>query len=72
MINKIKLLLKRLRCKHDMELNRWHWVHFPDHEPLSVEIEYVCTKCKKTDYIHLYKKEAREWNEVMGEYKKVH
>jgi hypothetical protein len=70
MFEKIKKLLQELRCEHDMRLNRWHWVHFPNYEPLSVEAEYKCTKCGKIDYVHLYGKEGEDWAGVMGNYKK--
>jgi hypothetical protein len=71
MLNKIKLAIKKFKCKHDMSIKRWHWVHFPDYEPLSVEAEYECSKCGKIDYLHLYEEEADEWAKAMGEYKKV-
>ena len=45
-------------------------VHFPDYEPLSVEVEYKCKDCGKIDYLHLYGKEADEWAKSMGNYKK--
>ncbi|MBU5486419.1 hypothetical protein KQI86_19140 [Clostridium sp. MSJ-11] len=71
MLEKIKLTIRRLKCKHDMEINRWHWVHYPESEPSSVEAEYKCNRCGKLNYIHLYDKEAEEWSSAMGEYKKV-
>lgn len=44
-------------------------MHFPDYEPLSVEVEYECEKCGKLAYLHLYGREADEWAEAMGNYK---
>jgi hypothetical protein len=70
MIDKIKLLIKQIKCKHYMVLNRWHLVHFPNYEPLSVEAEFKCNKCGKVDYLHLYDKEKEEWENCMGNYKK--
>lgn len=70
-LSKIKKFIQELKCEHDMLLKRWHLVHFPDHEPLSVEAEYICTKCGKTEYLHLYGKDRKEWEDAMGEYKKV-
>lgn len=64
-------IFKRLFCKHDMDLIRWHWVHFPDFEPISVEAEYQCEKCGKFERIHLYDYEAKQWAEVLQDYKKV-
>jgi hypothetical protein len=72
MLNKIKKFIQKLKCNHDMALKRWHWVHFPNYEPLSVEAEYECSICGKIDYIHLYGKEAEEWQAAMGNYKKVY
>jgi hypothetical protein len=66
----IKRFIREQKCHHDMELIRWHWVHFPEYEPLSVEAEYKCTKCGRIDYLHLYDKKAKDWSAIMGDYKK--
>lgn len=70
MFKKIKQFIREHKCKHDMGVNRWHWVHFPNYEPLSVEVEYKCTVCGRLDYLHLYGQEAKEWSDAMGDYKK--
>lgn len=70
MFEKIKLAIKRLICQHDMDIVRWHRVHYPDYEPLCTEIEYKCKKCGKIVYNHLRGKEGYEWAETMGNYKK--
>jgi len=70
MFNKIKSLIRQCKCQHDIELTRWHWVHFPNYEPLSIEVEYKCSKCDKLDYLHLYKEKANQWVKAMGNYKK--
>ena len=67
----IKHLVRQFRCKHDMSLNRWHLVHYPNYEPLSVEAEFICSKCGKMDYLHLYDTDKNQWIRVMGDYKKV-
>ena len=70
MIAKIKQFIHKLKCDHDMQFIRWHWVHFPNSEPLSVEVEYKCDKCKKIEYLHLHGKVADGWARAMGNYKK--
>jgi formylmethanofuran dehydrogenase subunit E len=70
MFKKFNQYFKKIKCNHDMTLFRWHWVHFPEYEPLSIEIEYKCQKCGSFDYIHLYGKEADDWVKGMGDYKK--
>lgn len=71
MLERIKLFIKRKRCIHDMQLTRWHWVHFLDNEPASIESEYKCIECGKIEYLHLYDKEAKQWELVMGNYLKI-
>jgi hypothetical protein len=68
MLEKIKLYIKQKNCNHYMRTTRWHWVHYPNSEPLSIEAEYQCTICGKIDYVHLYGKEAEQWAMVMGNY----
>lgn len=71
MLEKIKRLIQKLTCKHDMGLNRWHLVHFPEYEPAHVEAEYQCTKCGKLKYLHLYGEEQKQWESILGDYLKV-
>lgn len=70
MFEKLKQIIKQWKCRHRMDVVRWHWVHFPDYEPLSIEVEYKCKDCGKIDYLYLYGKEADEWAKSMGNYKK--
>lgn len=66
-----KLFLKRLLCEHYYRINKWHWVHYPNHEPLSIEVEYICNNCGKVKYKHLYGKDASKWVDELGENFKV-
>lgn len=72
LLNKIKFWWKQFRCPHTYaSCNRWHWTHYPnDNDYRSIEAEYVCNNCGKVMYIHLFGKEAEEWEFVMGDYKK--
>lgn len=70
MLEKIKRFIRQYKCTHDMDVTRWHWVHFPNYEPLSVEAEYQCSACGKLDYLHLYGKDADTWAKAMGNHKK--
>jgi hypothetical protein len=72
MLNKLRVFFKQLFCKHyNSKLLRWHLVHFPSYEPLSVEAEYQCDDCEKINYLHLYGKDRTDWEENMGNYKKA-
>ena len=42
MFEKLKQIIKQWKCRHRMDVVRWHWVHFPDYEPLSVEVISEC------------------------------
>jgi len=70
MVKRIKLFFKQLKCKHDMQLKKWHYVHFPDYQPAHIEAEYICSKCNKVEYLHLYGKDMKQWEMAMGNYKK--
>lgn len=48
--------LKRLLCKHNWELSRWHWFHgYNGNDPRTIEAEYICSKCTSKKYIHIEK-----------------
>ena len=70
MLERLKRFMHQLVCNHDMELQRWHWVHFPNYEPLSIEAEYKCPKCEKIKYVHLYGTDGQKFANAMGNYKK--
>ena len=63
----LKFFIKRLFCAHrNVMLRRWHWVHYPDYEPRSVEIEYKCKDCGELIYEHLYGQDAESWDAGMS------
>lgn len=67
----LKVMKRQLFCPHRKAyLNRWHLVHYPNSEPLSVEAEYICQDCGKVTYLHLYGNEKEQWEKIMGTYKK--
>jgi hypothetical protein len=72
LLQKINLWWKQFRCSHTYaSCNRWHWTHYPnDNDYRSIEVEYICNNCGKVIYIHLFGIEAKEWEFVMGDYKK--
>ena len=71
MFGKIKQILRGRKFPHSMmSVNRWHWVHFPSYEPLSIEIEYKCPQCSNLDYVHLFDDDAKDWADAIGNYKK--
>lgn len=44
-------LLKRIFCKHNWRLTRWHWVHSPSqNDKYYMETEYRCMNCGKMKY----------------------
>ena len=44
--------IKRIFCRHDYEIKRWHWTHGPyNNEPAFIEVETVCKKCGKGSYM---------------------
>ena len=45
------------------------WVYDPIYESRHVEIEYRCNACGKLVYCHLYDKAAKNWCDVIGNYK---
>ena len=58
----ITMFLKRLLCKHDYLLERWHWVHFME-DMISIEAEYKCAKCNKLSYLYLRGEKAKRFDE---------
>ena len=55
--------MRILFCEHHKKLQRWHWVHFFDYEPISIEAEYKCSTCGKCAYLHLYGEDAEQYSE---------
>lgn len=71
MFKKIKQKIKQWKCHHTVDVKRWHWTHGPNgNDPAFVEIEYQCEVCNKITYLYLKGKEATEWANSMGDYKK--
>ena len=69
----IKAFFKRLFCKHtDTYLLRWHWTHGPSgNDPLFIEAEYCCKECGEIVYLYQRGREAHDWANAMGDYKKA-
>lgn len=50
----MKDFLKRLFCRHDKYINRWHYTHGPAMDPIHIEIELKCKKCGKLFYTYIF------------------
>lgn len=49
----MRKFLRKIFCKHDYEITRWHWFHgYSTMEPRRLEVEHVCKKCGKTIYTY--------------------
>lgn len=64
-------LLKRLFCRHQYELNRWHVCHGPNgNDPSMIEEEAICVKCGKLRYRDWPIKFIGAYAEVCDEYER--
>lgn len=72
MLIKFKKWWKQIICKHkNIDLLRWHLVHYPEHDPLCVEAEYRCVDCDKVVYKYYRGEERAKWEKKMGNRKRV-
>ena len=63
----------KLFCKHkNNRILRWHYVHYPDYEPIIIEAELFCQDCGKKFYV--YEKSPERyiiWEKYFADYQKV-
>lgn len=49
----MKAFIRRMFCRHDYFVLRWHWVHGPiGNTPLMIEAEVKCGYCGKIKYVY--------------------
>ena len=59
--------IKRLFCRHDWLVSRWHWTHGPiGNDPAFIQIECQCGKCGKVCYQYKHGMDAKDWASQPG------
>ena len=49
----MKNIVKKLFCRHDYKILRWHWTHGAmGNDPLFMEVHVKCKRCGKEKYIY--------------------
>ena len=53
MTQEILTAIKRMACKHEYRLLRWHWTHgINGNEPAFIEAELRCEKCGRVEFYY--------------------